>query len=567
MSVDTRITQALDQAAGGAASRPGAWADIEQRIGRSRRRRRAASAFGVALALAAAALSYAIVERPPEPTTSTEWKTITPRFGAYRLSYPHDWRARQDPDLTITITPPGPPRDASGNLTFSIIARLMSVKYDHRERDPWFLWEDSHTSGTRSAKPSSVTVAGHPAERWEISTSAESSGPPSEGPPGSPIGGSTSAASVTRVLYMIDWPASPPLCASAGPCTLVLDMDAVSADAMQQYLTTSEQIAQSVEIVPAEPLPSVPGVQAKIQLKAGALASGAGAVWALDYPNFDYNLDRLYRIDPQTNAITGSVEVGYLPTAIAADDDSVWVANRRACDEIADCADSQFPGSTDLQGFPAQSSLMRIDPTTLHVVASVEIRNPQDLAIGAGGIWTVDKLPAGAATLMRIDPASNTIVGRIGLPGGGDTPSVTVVDGTVWVSSGGKLHRIDAASNTVTATYDVVGTFIKPSPDSSQLWVAGAANDARTFLRVHPDDGRIIVSISASAMYQQAGGAHSIWAVGGSGSFQRFDADGAGASEVTYLGDNPPVGVYGLTTGFGSVWAALDDGTVWRISQ
>jgi DNA-binding beta-propeller fold protein YncE len=288
-------------------------------------------------------------------------------------------------------------------------------------------------------------------------------------------------------------------------------------------------------------------------------------VWAFSAIDNDYHLDHLYRIDPKTNAVTGSVEVGYLPTALAADADGVWVANRRACDEITDCADSEHPGTVDLPGPPTQSCVTRIDPQTLQVVSVVELRSPVEVALGAGAVWVIDRPAPGKSSLVRIDPSTNAIVARVPLNGGFDTPKVSVLNGVVWVTSGQKLHRIDPASNTLTATYDIAGSLITPAPSGGGLWLAGSVGTAQAVLRIDPDSGRVTGSYPVTRGYPWAGGGHAIWSIGGFGSFREFDTERAAFGGVSYFGGDP--GAYGLTTGFGSVWVAFGDGTVWRIAQ
>jgi hypothetical protein len=552
MSIDTQISRALEQAATGAQSRAGAWVDIEQRIGRSRRHRRAWVAVATVVGLAAAAVSYSIVDRPPQPTATSEPNTIAPRSGGFRLPVPLDWIGRADDDLSVTITPPGQAKSPSGEMEFTISGNLASFKYDETGMDPFFMFDGRGTGG-QSSRRTEVEVAGRSGVRWDIAPYDSSSEPPTPSP-----------ETADRILYLIDWPGSAPQCESAHPCTLTVDIKASSPLVMQRYFATAQQIAFGVEIIPAEALPAVRGVQAKIPLKAGALATGGGAVWALSAIDNDYHLDHLYRVDPKTNSITGSVDVGYLPTALAADAEGVWIANRRACDEIADCADSEHPGSTDLPGPPAQSCVTRIDPQTLKVVSIVELRSPQAVALGAGAVWVVDKPATGKASLVRIDPSNNSIVATIPLVGGFDTPTVSVLNGVVWVTSGQKLHRIDPASNSLTATYDIAGSLITPAPTGEELWLSGFVGTTAALLRVDPEAGRVIGTYAKNG-FRRTGGGHSIWSIGGSGSFGEFDTDRRAANSPTYFRGDP--GANGLTSGFGSIWVALGDGTLWRIAQ
>lgn len=76
MSLDTRITEALEAAASGAQSRPDAWSEIERRVHVARRRRVVVSAMGAALAIAAVAVAAPRLTRTIEPVQPPE--TVSP---------------------------------------------------------------------------------------------------------------------------------------------------------------------------------------------------------------------------------------------------------------------------------------------------------------------------------------------------------------------------------------------------------------------------------------------------------------------------------------------------------
>ena len=112
-----------------------------------------------------------------------------------------------------------------------------------------------------------------------------------------------------------------------------------------------------------------------IALGAGAtdVAVGAGAVWVSDEAG-----DRVFRVDPQTDQVTASINVGTGPTALAVGFGSVWVAN-------------------SLDG-----TVSRIDPQTNTVTATVAVGDGAGaIAVGAGGVWVSSQY---AGTVARIDP-------------------------------------------------------------------------------------------------------------------------------------------------------------------
>ena len=126
--------------------------------------------------------------------------------------------------------------------------------------------------------------------------------------------------------------------------------------------------------------------------------------------------------DPMTRE-TPTIALPAAPTHLAVTEDAVWVLT------------------------PPDNSLVRIDPATNQVVATVPVgRAPSGLAVGAGAVW-VSRHSDGA--VVRIDPATNRAVATIGV---GRAPgAMTVAGGLVWVAlPGGGLGRIDPGSNEAT---------------------------------------------------------------------------------------------------------------------
>ena len=106
------------------------------------------------------------------------------------------------------------------------------------------------------------------------------------------------------------------------------------------------------------------------------VAVGEGAVWVSDAAN-----GRVLRVDPQTNRVTGSINVGTGPSAITVGFGSVWVTN-------------------SLDG-----TISRINPQTNKVTAVLQVGSgPNAIAAGAGGVWVANEL---GGTVVRIDPATN----------------------------------------------------------------------------------------------------------------------------------------------------------------
>lgn len=275
-----------------------------------------------------------------------------------------------------------------------------------------------------------------------------------------------------------------------------------------------------------EALTGEPTITAEIPVPEGLttydMAVGAGAAWvALDEGVIDDGGGgAIGRIDPATNEIVAQIPVESSPyrDQIAATDDAVWVASRRAIE--------------------------RIDPATNEVVAQVDIgdRSAAAVAADATAVWALgiatpaDDIGESTGSLIRIDPASNAIVADISLGSHpvGYLDELRLGAGSVWVLGvrlngsnndefGSDLIRVDPASNEIVAEIPVggfhmaVGTDevwvrfpadgVLDSPSESWLWtrVDASTNEPSppfAFDEVDPADGLRLVASGA------------LWAVG-----------------------------------------------------
>ena len=96
----------------------------------------------------------------------------------------------------------------------------------------------------------------------------------------------------------------------------------------------------------------------KLPFHGSGLAVGAGSVWVSDALT-----DRVWRIDPNLNAVSGTTYVGKQPSGIAVGARSIWVAS-------------------------ADGTVSRIDPSTNRVTATLTVGGtPSGIAVGAGKVW------------------------------------------------------------------------------------------------------------------------------------------------------------------------------------
>jgi DNA-binding SARP family transcriptional activator len=172
-----------------------------------------------------------------------------------------------------------------------------------------------------------------------------------------------------------------------------------------------------------------PSTQAKIHRVApGGLAvvPGAGVretVWASDPTR-----NRVVRIDAARRRIVSQIPIAGFPSRLAADAGAVWVIAR---------------GSGGSEWAPTRGTkpvLWRIDPAVNEPVARLRLPlTPIRVALGAGSVWvTAERVLSSDgstvdAAVLRIDPATNRIVGRIALHTSA-VDGIVVSHGLVWAA-------------------------------------------------------------------------------------------------------------------------------------
>jgi serine/threonine-protein kinase len=156
----------------------------------------------------------------------------------------------------------------------------------------------------------------------------------------------------------------------------------------------------------------------------GALAIGEGAVWVCLFEQ-----GAVARIDPDTNRIEATIDVGEQPAAITIGGGSVWVVN--------------FVDAT----------VSRIEPTTDRVVQTIDVgAQPTDVEFGEGAVWVVNNLDDSVA---RIDPSTGAVTDTISV--GGRRPlTVAIGEGALWVVN----YFDNSISIIIPATRTLAKTFV-----------------------------------------------------------------------------------------------------------
>jgi streptogramin lyase len=171
---------------------------------------------------------------------------------------------------------------------------------------------------------------------------------------------------------------------------------------------------------------------------------------------------QLLRIDPRTARVTASLPIP--AQAVAADRSGVWTV----------CCEAGARGGR----------LTRIDPTSNRVVKVIALpSHPYALGVGPSGVWVRDA----GGLVWRIDPTSNRVVATIRLPSitadpGGD---IVVTNDSVWVSNPATatVRRIDSRRNQVTEGWEADGSDLTLAADG----VVWATSDTRLLGLGGPD--------------------------------------------------------------------------------
>jgi hypothetical protein len=156
--------------------------------------------------------------------------------------------------------------------------------------------------------------------------------------------------------------------------------------------------------------------------------------------------DQMRRLDPATGEVTG-----VLPAlAFAADDREVWIATERTVDvldpsTLVGLSSHPVAGATAITldaraawiALRADHQIIRIDRTSLATAATISLPGePGAVTTGGGFIWVT--IP-GADRVVRIDPATNEI-----------SASITVVSPSAMAFVGGRVWVLDASASALT---------------------------------------------------------------------------------------------------------------------
>jgi YVTN family beta-propeller protein len=269
---------------------------------------------------------------------------------------------------------------------------------------------------------------------------------------------------------------------------------------------------------------------AAVAIPVFALGQGGGGGGASVDPNF------VAVVDPASNRVVDSVQVGIRPSGVAVGEGSVWVANLD------------------------DRTLTRIEPMSRAPIATISLdATPTGVAVGAGGVWVANGI---LGTVLRVDPGTNDPQEPLQVAIRSSAGSVAVGEGAVWAAFGsGEVSRIEPGSGSVLP--GVAGT--APSAiavGDGWAWVvnAGDNNVSKMNPRTVGPVGTITVGRAPTGI---AVGGGSLWVANeGDDSVHRIDIGSSSQIATIDVGAGPTAIAYDA----GGVWVANGaDATLSRI--
>ena len=269
---------------------------------------------------------------------------------------------------------------------------------------------------------------------------------------------------------------------------------------------------------------------AAVAIPVFALGQGGGGEATVVDPNF------VAVVDPGSNRVVDSVQVGARPLGVALGEGSVWVANLD------------------------DRTLSRIDPSTRAPIRTITLgATPTGIAVGAGAVWVANGI---LGTVMRVDPATSEALDAIEITFRSSAGTVAVGEGAVWAAfGGGEVARVDASSNRVVT--GVSGS--SPSAiavGDGAVWVVNAGDS--TVARVNPRTVGVVTTITVGRRPSGVAlGGGSIWVTNeADDSVHRIDTASSSTTATIQVGDGPTAIAYDG----GAVWVANGaGGTLSRI--
>jgi YVTN family beta-propeller protein len=222
----------------------------------------------------------------------------------------------------------------------------------------------------------------------------------------------------------------------------------------------------------------------------GSASVGSGSVWIASFL-----LNRLLRVDPVSHAVRW-IATGDEPIDVLALPGAIWVSNHHGGDVVV------------------------VNPATNTLTASVPVfrqgpDGPQALASDGASIWVaIPGADLAESAIVRINAATRTVTGTVlGLPDGpcgGLVATTTRVWATASDCDGMGVMRIDPATNTLVDYFHAPGTPGDALLAFGSLWIVSRSPDQ--LVRVDPATDQIVgVQSLPAAPWNLTTDGHRLW--------------------------------------------------------
>jgi streptogramin lyase len=283
-----------------------------------------------------------------------------------------------------------------------------------------------------------------------------------------------------------------------------------------------------------------PRIVASLHLPSSpqAIAVGDGSVWVT-------TLRSLVRIDPQTNRVVQTVELGGILGALTVSGGQLWLARN--------------PINTG-NGVAAPSQLLSVDMSTGRPSGKpIRFRIIARLRAAAGAIWVTNGNHAQYGRLFRVDPRRRRVSAALRVPG--DPEGAVIERGLLWVAASdtGNLFRVDPRAATLVGKPIRAGTaLLSLAAGSNLIWVGDTY--AGAVVSVDPRTAAVATTQKLPHVSDVAVGEGAVWAtVNKPSELVRLDpATGRPVGRPVLV----PGTASGMAIGFGSIWVITANGVV-----
>ncbi len=248
--------------------------------------------------------------------------------------------------------------------------------------------------------------------------------------------------------------------------------------------------------------------------------------------------DAVLRIDPETRKVVATIPLRS-PGRIVTGEGSVWVLH-------------------------GDNGLARIDLRTNKVTDIRVGEKPVDVAVSGGSAWVTHRAEGGV--VVRVDTTTNRVAAKVA-PGLRGTWGIAADDEAAWVTSpnGLSVLRVDPETNEVAATIETVTADVTATPErvaigADSVWISDSTTPS--VLRIDPARNEIADQIKSPteqwAPDLLAVEDGSVWAVAGVDVFQ-VDAASRDVIATARLVENPgadPEPISGIAVVEGGIWVA-----------